>query len=62
VTTASGRHVWLPTDVTYNNQVLRLRSASGTPLWERQADRPTTVPGAVTTTPTPDTSDESDEF
>lgn len=51
VTTASGRHVWLPTDVTYNNHVLRLRSASGTPLWEGQAAGP--APSATRATGEP---------
>jgi len=34
--TAAGKRVFLPTQVTYNNQVLRLRSETGTPLWEGQ--------------------------
>ncbi len=35
-TKAAGRRVFLPTEVTYNNHMLRLRSATGTPLWEGQ--------------------------
>ncbi len=35
-TTAAGRRVFLPTQVTYNSHVLRLRSETGTPLWEGQ--------------------------
>ena len=49
-TTVAGKHVFLPTEITYNSQVLRLRSATGTPLWEGQGARATTP-----TTPTPGT-------
>jgi sporulation protein YlmC with PRC-barrel domain len=38
---ASGKRVFLPTEVTYNAHTLRLRSATGTPLWEGQT---TTTP------------------
>jgi sporulation protein YlmC with PRC-barrel domain len=51
VTAASGRHVWLPTEVTYNSHMLRLRSADGMPLWEGQPASPTAAPG-TTTSPT----------
>ena len=40
--TASGKRVFLPTQVTYSNQTLKLRSETGTGLWEGQA----TTPGA----------------
>ncbi len=33
---ATGKRVFLPTQVTYNNHALRLRSETGTPLWEGQ--------------------------
>jgi hypothetical protein len=32
----SGKQVFLPTEIRYNGQTLRLRSATGTPLWEGQ--------------------------
>jgi sporulation protein YlmC with PRC-barrel domain len=44
VATASGRRVFLPTQVTYNNHVLRLRSETGTPLWEGQTTSPAATP------------------
>jgi hypothetical protein len=31
---ASGKQVFLPTELTYNGHTLRLRSETGTPLWE----------------------------
>ena len=40
--TAAGKRVFLPTQVMYNNQMLKLRSDTGTGLWESQA----TTPGA----------------
>jgi sporulation protein YlmC with PRC-barrel domain len=40
---ATGKRVFLPTQVTYSNHVLRLRSETGTPLWEGQ----TATPGAT---------------
>jgi hypothetical protein len=40
--TASGKRVFLPAEVTYDSHALRLRSTTGTPLWEG--------PGAATTT------------
>lgn len=40
--TASGKRVFLPTQVTYSNQTLKLRSETGAGLWEGQ----TTTPGA----------------
>lgn len=43
--TASGKRVFLPTEVTYSNQTLKLRSDTGTGLWEGQA----TTPGAPQT-------------
>ncbi|MCL5279441.1 MAG: PRC-barrel domain-containing protein [Planctomycetes bacterium] len=45
-TAAAGRRVFLPTQVTYNSHVLRLRSETGTPLWEGQ----TRAPGAAPST------------
>ena len=51
--TASGKRVFLPTDITYNNHVLHLRSTTGTPLWEGQTDSSTS---ATTTSPAPETS------
>jgi sporulation protein YlmC with PRC-barrel domain len=48
VTTASGKHLFLPTDVTYGSHALRLRSASGTPLWEEQAAGAAATPGPTT--------------
>jgi sporulation protein YlmC with PRC-barrel domain len=41
--TAADKRVFLPTEVTYNNHVLRLRSETGTPLWEGRM----TAPGAA---------------
>ena len=38
--TASDKRVFLPTQVTFNSHVLRLRSATGTPLWEAQTTSP----------------------
>ncbi len=35
-TTAAGRRVFLTTEIMYNGHMLRLRSATGTPLWEGQ--------------------------
>lgn len=52
---ARGREVFLPTEITYEDQTLRLRNATGTPLWEGQGTTtpaPTTPgrqPGATTT-------------
>ncbi len=43
-TKAAGRRVFLPTEVMYNNHMLRLRSATGTPLWEGQAAGAATPP------------------
>ncbi len=43
-TTAAGKRVFLPTQVTYNNHVLRLRSETGTPLWEGQTTGRETTP------------------
>jgi hypothetical protein len=37
---ASGKRVFLPTEVTYNGHALRLRSSTGTPLWEGQTTTP----------------------
>jgi len=34
--TTSGKRVFLPTSITFNNHALRLRSETGTPLWEGQ--------------------------
>ena len=54
--TASGKRVFLPTQVTYSNQTLKLRSETGTGLWEGQA----TTPGAQepgTTSPSTKTAD-----
>jgi sporulation protein YlmC with PRC-barrel domain len=41
--TAADKRVFLPTEATYNNHMLRLRSQTGTPLWEGQM----TAPGAA---------------
>jgi hypothetical protein len=62
--TASGKQVFLPTEIKYNGQTLRLRSATGTPLWEGQtgaaatpplgyapAEESATAPGRAGTTP-----------
>jgi hypothetical protein len=38
--TTPGKRVFLPTEVTYNSHTLRLRSTTGTPLWEGQATTP----------------------
>jgi hypothetical protein len=52
--TASGKHVFLPTEIAYNSHVLRLRSASGTPLWEGRTTSTTEQPGTTSpTTPAP---------
>jgi sporulation protein YlmC with PRC-barrel domain len=55
VTTASGKHLFLPTDVTYGSQALRLRSASGAPLWKEAAAEAAATPGPTTsqTPPSP---------
>jgi hypothetical protein len=42
--TASGKQVFLPTEVRFNGQTLRLRSATGTPLWEGRAGAAATAP------------------
>jgi sporulation protein YlmC with PRC-barrel domain len=42
--TASGKQVFLPTEIRYNGQTLRLRSATGTPLWEGAAGAAATPP------------------
>jgi sporulation protein YlmC with PRC-barrel domain len=51
--TAADKRVFLPTEVTYNNHVLRLRSETGTPLWEGQTTAlgytPAEEPGAAAT-------------
>jgi sporulation protein YlmC with PRC-barrel domain len=62
--TAPDKHVFLPTEITYNHQVLRLRSPSGAPLWQRQtegtAPAPSTEP-AIPSTPAPGTTGTSRE-
>jgi sporulation protein YlmC with PRC-barrel domain len=58
VTAASGKQVFLPTQVTYGSQTLKLRSETGTGLWEGQA----TTPGASqpgTTSPSSTSSPQS---
>jgi sporulation protein YlmC with PRC-barrel domain len=60
--TAAGRRVFLPTDITYNNHVLHLRSTTGTPLWEGQQSSTTSSsslsqpPAGSSTSSTPSTS------
>jgi transposase-like protein len=62
--TASGKQLFLPTEITYNGHTLRLRSATGAPLWEGQtgaaatpplgytpAEESATAPGRAGTTP-----------
>ena len=53
--TAADKRVFLPTQVTYNNHVLRLRSETGMPLWEGQTTAlgytPAEEPGAAATAP-----------
>jgi sporulation protein YlmC with PRC-barrel domain len=61
-TTVAGKHVLLPTEITYDNQVLRLRSATGTPLWEGQGARATTQPDATSTGRTSGELDEQEEM
>ena len=41
--TASGKRVFLPTEITYDSHMLRLRGTTGTPLWEGA----TTTPGTA---------------
>jgi sporulation protein YlmC with PRC-barrel domain len=48
--TTAGRRVLLPTEVTYDSHVLRLRSPTGAPLWEGTT---TTTEGQPATTPSP---------
>lgn len=43
-TAVADKRVFLPTQVTYNNYVLRLRSETGTPLWEGRTTAPEAVP------------------
>lgn len=38
--TAAGRRVFLPTELVYGDQTLRLRSQTGTGLWQEQAAKP----------------------
>jgi sporulation protein YlmC with PRC-barrel domain len=52
-TAAAGRRVFLPTELMYNNQTLKLRNETGTALWKEQADRP--QPRAEAPTPEPET-------
>jgi sporulation protein YlmC with PRC-barrel domain len=54
---ASGKRVFLPTEVTYNGHTLRLRSATGTPLWEGQTT--TTPAGQQPGTPSETTKPQS---
>jgi sporulation protein YlmC with PRC-barrel domain len=35
---AAGKHVFLPTELTYNGHTLRLRSETGAPLWEGERE------------------------
>ncbi len=64
--TASGKEVFLPTEIRYNGQMLHLRRATGTPLWEGKtgtavtpplgytpAEESATAPGRSTTAPSP---------
>jgi sporulation protein YlmC with PRC-barrel domain len=59
-TAVADKRVFLPTQVTYNSHVLRLRSETGTPLWEGQATAlgytPAEEPGAATAADRPATS------
>jgi sporulation protein YlmC with PRC-barrel domain len=58
VATASGKRVFLPTQVTYGSQTLKLRSETGTGLWEGQAMTPgASQPG--TTSPSSTSSPQS---
>jgi hypothetical protein len=51
---ASGKRVFLPTEITYNAHTLRLRSATGTPLWEGMTTTPATQqPGTTSETTKP---------
>jgi sporulation protein YlmC with PRC-barrel domain len=49
--TASGKQVFLATEITYNSHTLRLRNSTGTPLWEGQMTRPKGQPPAESETP-----------
>jgi len=60
VATTAGKRVFLPTEITYENHVLRLRSANGNPLWEGQTTSPTGQPSSTTgqtSAPAPSTPD-----
>lgn len=59
--TASGKRVFLPTQVMYNSHTLKLRSEAGTGLWESQATTPgQPQPGTTTGAATPQTQSRAD--